>query len=238
MTSMKPIILLSAGYDISPNGQNRRLLYQNYGDAITEAGGIPLMPLDNGDNADELFELCDGLLLTGGPDLDPEKFYGQKALPECGKLDEQRDSMEKKLLDRFACGEKPVFGICRGLQIINCYFGGSLWQDLPSQLGVVHGGGHDCVHHTKFFNNSPLYDFYGDGIQTNSYHHQSIDRIAEGFDLAAQADDGVVEAIIHKTLPIWAVQWHPERMTGPARFMHHGPDSAPIFKHFIDNCKK
>ena len=237
---MKPKILLSAGYETAANGQNRRYLFQAYADAITAAGGIPLLPLDNGELADELFELCDGLLLTGGPDFEPA-MYGQQKLPECGRIDSQRDEMETRLLKRFECGEKPVFGICRGLQIINCYFGGTLYQDLPSQLGVVHSGGatpHNCVHTTKFYKGSLLNSLYGDSITTNSYHHQSIDKVAADFDVIAAAEDGVIEAIAHKSLPIWAVQWHPERMTGVERFAHHGPDSAPIFKNFIESCKK
>lgn len=236
---MKPVILLTAGYEISPNGQQRRYLYQNYADAITLAGGIPLLPLDNGELADELFDLCDGVLFTGGPDIEPKR-YGQPKMPQCGKTDPCRDETEYRLLKRFEKGEKPIFGICRGLQILNVYFGGTLWQDIPTQLGGRHSGGddpHNCVHETRLFEGSRLYSMYGEKILTNSYHHQSIDRVADGFVTVAESD-GIVEAIEHKTLPIWAVQWHPERMTGPARFVHHGPDSAPIFAEFIAQCKK
>ncbi|MBP0981536.1 MAG: gamma-glutamyl-gamma-aminobutyrate hydrolase family protein [Oscillospiraceae bacterium] len=236
---MRPVILLTAGYEISPNGQQRRYLFQNYADAITLAGGIPLLPLDNGELADELFDLCDGILFTGGPDLEP-KLYNQEKLPQCGRIDDDRDFMEYRLLKRFEKGEKPIFGICRGLQILNVYFGGTLWQDIPTQLGGKHSGGddpHNCIHETKLYKGSILHSMYGDSMITNSYHHQSIDKVGDGFEVVADSD-GIVEAIEHKTLPIWAVQWHPERMTGPARFMHHGPDSAPIFADFIAKCKK
>lgn len=236
---MKPIILITAGYEISPNGQNRRYLYQNYADAITCAGGIPLLLLDNGELADDLFDLCQGLLLSGGPDIDPT-LYGEKPLPECGTIDSQRDSMEFKLLKRFANGDKPIFGICRGMQIINTYFGGTLWQDLPTQKDVVHSGGdkpHDCVHMTDLEEGSLLGALYGSQMMTNSYHHQSVKKIADGFVLTASSN-GIVEGVAHKELPISAVQWHPERMTGVDRFLHHGPDSAPIFKHFVDQCQK
>lgn len=235
---MKPKILLTAGYEISSNGQNRRYLYQNYADAITAAGAVPLLPLDNGELADELFDLCDGILMTGGPDINPS-LYGQEMQPECGKIDAQRDDMEMRMLKRFAGGEKPIFGICRGLQMLNVYFGGTLWQDIPSRFGVVHGGGddpHSCTHTTSLLKGSRLNELYGDSITTNSYHHQSIDRVAEGFAVTAMCGD-IVEGIAHKTLPIWAVQWHPERMTGEQRYMHHGPDSAPIFADFINRCK-
>lgn len=235
---MKPLILLTAGYEVSPNGQNRRYLYQNYADAVTRAGGIPLLPLDNGELAEDLVTLAQGLLITGGPDLDPA-LYGEEKHPGCGSVDAQRDAMEYKLLAHFVKAQKPVFGICRGIQIINCYFGGTLWQDLPSQLGCVHAGGdkpHDCVHMTELMSGSQLHALYGSRIVTNSYHHQSVKAMAEGFVCTATCGE-VVEAMEHTALPISAVQWHPERMTGIDRFVHHGPDSAPLFRRFVQQCE-
>lgn len=234
---MKPLILVTAGYNISENGQSRRYLYQNYADAITRAGGIPLLPLDDGELAGTLVALADGLLLTGGPDLDPA-LYNEKMLPECGPIDARRDAMEYKLLDRFVAAKKPVFGICRGIQVINCYFGGTLWQDLPSQLGAVHGGGerpHDCVHQTTLLPGSLLHRLYGNTMLTNSYHHQSVKAMAEGFVCTALSGE-VIEGMAHVSLPISSVQWHPERMTGADRFIHHGPDSAPLFSSFVAQC--
>ncbi len=234
---MKPLILLTAGYETSPNGQSRRYLYQNYADAVTRAGGIPLLPLDDGELAEDLAALADGLLLTGGPDIDPA-LYGEERLPECGLIDAQRDAMEYALLSRFVKAKKPVFGICRGIQIINCYFGGTLWQDLPSQLGATHSGGdkpHDCVHKTALLPGSLLHRLYGDCMLTNSYHHQSVKAMAEDFVCTATSGE-IIEAMTHVSLPISAVQWHPERMTGNRRFLHHGPDSAPLFLNFIGQC--
>ncbi|MFV0496847.1 MAG: gamma-glutamyl-gamma-aminobutyrate hydrolase family protein [Candidatus Fimivivens sp.] len=237
---MKPLILLTAGYEISANGQNRRYIYQSYADAVSRAGGIAVLPLDDGTLAEDCCALAQGLLITGGPDLDPA-LYGEEKHPACGRIDSQRDAMEYKLLDAFVKARKPVLGICRGIQIINSYFGGTLWQDLPSQLHVVHGQDdrpHDCTHMTELTPGSQLHQlFAGSRIMTNSYHHQSVKVIASGF-IATATCGGVVEAIEHTTLPILAVQWHPERMTGADRFEHHGPDSAPLFLAFIDQCKK
>lgn len=235
---MKPLILVTAGYELSQNGQNRRYLYQNYADAITRAGGIPLMPLDDGELAEDLATLCQGLLITGGPDLNPQ-MYGEEKLPECGRIDAARDAMEYKLLACFVKNKKPVFGICRGIQMINTYFGGTLWQDLPSQKGVSHSSDdkpHDCVHTTELHPGSLLNQLYGDHMITNSYHHQSVNKMAEGFVVTASCE-GIIEAMAHTALPISAVQWHPERMTGTERYMHHGPDSAPLFRHFIEQCQ-
>lgn len=234
---MKPLILLTAGYGVSPNGQTRRYLYQSYADAITRAGGIPLLPLDNGELAEDLAALADGLLITGGPDLDPT-LYGEATLPECGPVDAQRDAMEYALLAYFVKAQKPVFGICRGIQAINCYFGGTLWQDLPSQLGVTHSEDdkpHDCVHETALLPGSLLHRLYGDAVVTNSYHHQAVKAMAGGFVCTAICGE-VIEAMAHVSLPISAVQWHPERMTGDGRFAHHGPDSAPLFLSFVQQC--
>lgn len=235
---MKPLILLTAGYELSSNGQNRRYLYQSYADAVTRAGGIPLLPLDNGELAGDLVRLSHGLLLTGGPDINPA-LYGEKKLPECGRIDSQRDAMEYELLEHFVEAKKPVFGICRGIQLINSWFGGTLWQDLPSQLGVVHSGDdkpHECVHMTELAPGSLLQRLYGCRMLTNSYHHQAVKAMAQDFVCTAMCGE-VIEAMTHISLPISAVQWHPERMTGTDRFLHHGPDSAPLFRSFVEQCK-
>lgn len=234
---MKPLILLTAGYELSSNGQNRRYLYQNYADAVTQAGGIPILPLDNGELGQDLATLCHGLLLTGGPDIAPA-YYHEETLPQCGRIDEQRDAMEYRLTECFVHQKKPIFGICRGIQLLNIFFGGTLWQDLPTQLGVWHSDGeqpHDCVHMTDISKGSWLETLYGQQMLTNSYHHQSVKKLAEGFAVAAYSGE-VIEAMAHTQLPITAVQWHPERMTGVDRFLHHGPDSSALFGYFIEQC--
>ena len=228
----QPMILVTAGYQIAKNGTRQRYLYQNYADGIRGAGGFPLLPLDGGDFAAESARMCDGLLLTGGPDIEPVRYH-QETDPLCGPLDLERDAEEWALLDAFVKAGKPVFGICRGLQVINTFFGGTLYQDLPSRLGVQHSGG--VVHSLAIEEGSFLFPLYGRESVSNSYHHQSVDRVAEGFAVAARSGE-IVEAIEHRSMPVAAVQYHPERMTGRERFAEHGPDTAPLFAWFVRQC--
>ena len=137
------------------------------------------------------------------------------------------------LLDAFLKAGKPVFGICRGLQVINIFFGGTLYQDLPSQLGVNHSAG--VVHKLIAEEGSLIHSLFGRESVCNSYHHQSVDQVAQGFAVTARSGE-IVEAIEHQSLPVAAVQYHPERMTGKERFLEHGPDTAPLFAWFVRQC--
>lgn len=231
----QPMILVTAGYQLAPNGIRQRYLYQNYADSISNAGGYPILPLDGGRRAAENAALCDGLLITGGPDVDPA-LYQQEKSPLCGKIDAERDAEEWALLEAFLKAGKPIFGICRGLQVINVYFGGTLHQDIPSKFPVNHSDG--AVHPMISEENSLVYRLFGRESTCNSYHHQSIDRVAEGFWVTGRSGDclDIVEAIEHRTLPIAAVQYHPERMTGAERFAGQGPDTASLFSHFVKLC--
>ena len=205
----QPMILVTAGYQIAKNGTRQRYLYQNYADGIRGAAGFPLLPLDGGVFAAESARMCDGLLLTGGPDIEPARYH-QETDPLCGPLDLERDAEEWALLDA-----------------------GTLYQDLPSRLGVQHSGG--VVHPLAIEEGSFLFPLYGRESVSNSYHHQSIDRVAEGFAVAARSGE-IVEAIEHRSMPVAAVQYHPERMTGRERFAEHGPDTAPLFAWFVQQC--
>ncbi len=231
----QPIIFVSAGYQLAANGARQRYLYQNYADGISEAGGYPMLALDGGKHAENTAALCDGLLLTGGPDIEPALYHQQKS-PLCGPIDVERDAEEWVLLDAFLKAGKPVFGICRGIQVINAFFGGTLHQDIPSRFGVNHSAG--AVHKLLCKEGSLAFRLFGGESLCNSYHHQSIDQVADGFVVTARSGDcgDVVEAIEHKTLPIAAVQYHPERMTGKEKFAGQGPDTAALFAYFVRQC--
>jgi putative glutamine amidotransferase len=171
--------------------------YGNYWRAIRAAGGrVGKDPAD-----------CDALLLPGGGDLEPWR-YGQENTAS-RDLDPERDAMEMALLEQFTVQRKPVLGICRGMQTINVFFGGTLLQDIQGHSAV---GGVDRRHAVRTDRRSPL-AFCGETV--NSAHHQAVDRLGGGLKAVQWADDGVVEAVCHQRLPVWAVQWHPERLEQP-----------------------
>ena len=152
---------------------------------------------------------CEGLLLPGGGDIDPS-MYGQKDQGST-KIDEERDEIEKDLLEKFMASRRPVFGICRGAQLINVVLGGTLHQDIPNHTMIE---GHDRIHES-YTTDETLKSLFGERFSVNSAHHQAIDRLGEGLCAIQWAPDGVIEAIRHESLPIFGVQWHPERLRDP-----------------------
>ena len=155
-------------------------------------------------------EACDALLLPGGGDMEPWR-YGQVNIAS-RELEPERDAAELALLERFLSAGKPVLGICRGLQIINVFFGGTLVQDLP---GHCTADGVDRLHRV-ITEPSPLLAVCGRDCIVNSAHHQAADRLGTGLQAVQWAPDGTVEAVVHTRFPVWAVQWHPERLDSGA----------------------
>lgn len=173
----------------------------------------------------------DGLLLCGGGDIAP-RYFGQQNLGSVG-IDAERDAWEFEILDAFVKAGKAVLGICRGCQLINVYFGGNLIQHLPS--ASLHCGKEDRVHTVHSRSGSYMEQLYGPCFAVNSAHHQGAGRIGESLRVTLWAED-VVEALEHTTLPIVAVQFHPERMTGVHR-RQDTVDGEKIFKLFAYLCK-
>ncbi|MBR6824998.1 MAG: gamma-glutamyl-gamma-aminobutyrate hydrolase family protein [Oscillospiraceae bacterium] len=176
----------------------------------------------------------DGVLITGGDDIDPI-CYGEEKLPECGEVAPERDAFELALLKEVVSQGKPAFGICRGLQIMNTFLGGSLWQDQPTQLGKTehctkNEEGH--THHPVKLVPGFLMDLVGEEeIMTNSYHHQSVKVPGKGVTCVAYSDGEIVEAIDVPEMPFFrAVQWHPEIK----------PDdiSRGLFRQFLEAVKR
>lgn len=228
---MRPLILLTSGFGIV-KGIEQRQLFQNYGDAVYEAGGQPVLALGMDE---ELAEQAHGLFLTGGVDIDPCR-YGMDRKEWCGEADLTRDEEELRLFSLFAEKKKPILGICRGLQLINTALGGTLWQDQERECEAA-GHTDGAVHSVTFEENSLVKELFGREILINSYHHQSVRTLGKGLRITARAGE-IIEGVQHDTLPVWAVQWHPERMTGKARVTKEGPDMKPLFSYFVKKCGK
>ncbi|MBE6996347.1 MAG: gamma-glutamyl-gamma-aminobutyrate hydrolase family protein [Ruminococcaceae bacterium] len=168
-------------------------------------------------------EGCDALLLPGGGDLEPWR-YGQENTASRG-LEPVRDAAELALLDWFTAAGQPVLGICRGMQTINVYFGGTLLQDIA---GHTAAHGIDRLHRVRTAP-SPLRSICGERCIVNSAHHQAVDRLGAGLDAVQWTADGIVEAVCHQTLPVWGFQWHPERLDGDL--------GRRVFGRFLDLCR-
>ena len=166
---MNPVILLSGGTSAAANGTPAWSLNQNYADNIRRVGGIPLLAVNNG-CAEEYADLADGLLLSGGKDVAPA-LYGEELKYDFVITDPLRDDLEWKLIKAFVDRKKPIFGICRGVQVLNAYFGGTLYQDIPDELGGEHAKG--VCHPVTLKKDSILGRLFGESLEINSYHHQA-----------------------------------------------------------------
>lgn len=211
-----------------------------YMDGIYAAGGIPvILPLHAGE--EELRELdgnIDGYLLTGGHDVAPE-FYGAKKSPLCGAACEDRDRLEKLLYRIAGEKDKPVLGICRGIQLLNVLHGGTLYQDLPAEFSAEKTLEHHMtppydrtVHEVTLEKDAPLYKLLGqEQLAVNSYHHQGVKLLGEGLSVMAVAEDGLVEGIyVPDRKFVWGIQWHPE-------FIYQKDEaSRKIFRAFVEAC--
>lgn len=178
---------------------------------------------------------CDGLVLCGGGDLD-SALFGQVS---CGSQppDLARDRAELTLFHAFYQAGKPIFGICRGMQVINIGLGGDLIQDLPPASRIFHSGSpHDLVHPVRSEPNSFLYGLYGPLFLVNSAHHQAVGRLGRGLRAIAWAESGFPEAIDCPGRPVLGVQFHPERMAFDQR-PQGTVDGAPILFHFLSLCQ-
>lgn len=216
---MSPLILISCG--TVPHPMSARLhLSVLYGGALVRAGCLGAAAVCGDPEA--LAGRFDGLLLSGGGDLDASLF-GQARHPKTGDPDPVRDHAELALIHAFCAHKKPVLGICRGMQVLNVAFGGDLIQHLD---------GHDSVPHpVRTEPNSRLRALCGAEFSANSFHHQAVGRIGSGLRVTARASDGTAEAIEHESLPVYGVQWHPERMVAGLQ-MDTDADHTALFSLF------
>ena len=233
---MRPIIGLTP---IDDTERDSLWMLPGYMQGLENAGGAGVMlPLtDDPAVLKELVARMDGILLTGGKDVDPG-LYGERRESYCGVSSAMRDRMETRLIELALQADKPVFGICRGLQILNAVLGGTLYQDLKEQTGteLTHSmpKPYDrTIHEVTVLPDTPLAELYGPGpLAVNSRHHQGIKTLAPALKAQAKAPDGLVESVY---LPgyrfVQAVQWHPEHRWQAA-------DSREIFSAFVEACEQ
>ena len=178
----------------------------------------------------------DGLLLPGGWDVNPSR-YGKERIPE-ETVDDDLDELQFQALRVFLKARKPVFGICRGHQLLNVAFGGTLVQHLPdAEKHMSLPSGEDNVHTAWIRQDSFLHRIYGDECTVNSSHHQAVDLPGKGLKIVMRSESGVPEAAEHEFLPVWGVQWHPERMC--CKFARKdAADGSLVFRFFLDKCRE
>lgn len=198
---------------------------ENYRNAFEQLGvQVTVLP------ANAPLSRFDGLVLPGGGDIDPKLFCAENEGSR--DMDPTLDRIQLDLLDSFVKKKKPMLGICKGLQLINVYFGGSMIQDLPAASREFHEYREgDKRHVTKAAAGTFPALLYGRTPVTNSAHHQAAGQVGDGLLVAQYAQDFVIEALYHHSLPILAVQWHPERMC----FTHADPqmeDGSLLLSYF------
>lgn len=207
------------------SGAHRTGVNAAYVGATVRAGGVPLIlsPLIGAAQTGAVLEALDGLVLTGGEDVDPS-HYGQDRHPRLGNVDQTRDAFELAIFRDARARGMPVLAICRGIQLVNVALGGSLWQDIPSERpeALDHnpaGDRDDRTHPVDIVPGSRLARALGaTRCSVNSFHHQSIRDLAPGLLVTGRAPDGEIEGVETTGSDPWllAVQWHPEE------FHHHG----------------
>ena len=191
---------------------------REYVDYVSGSGFEPVV-LEYTDDKSKIAEMvsrCDAIVFCGGEDVDPER-YGEKPSPKLGKVNKRRDAWEWAVLDAAVPLEKPILGICRGAQLLNVYFGGTLWQDLPSEFEGCAKEGHRLLdggeHEITLEPNSRIASYCGrTKLSVNSRHHQAVRKLGRGFKVTARSTDGVVEAIESSEYPAIGVQFHPETL--------------------------
>lgn len=219
------------------DGLFRKYMQSKYTASLRRAGAKAVwIETDDLDKAIQEMLLCDGLLLSGGEDVNPS-FYGQTATEKCGKIVPARDHAEMKMLEAFLSTGKPILGICRGEQLMNVFFGGTLHQDIAAVATSCHDDyprKNRGNHEVSVTRGTKLAEIMGqETFLANSLHHQAVDKVAPALILAATSEDGIVEGIEHPAHPFCiGVQWHPEHMSAYSKLQRR------IFDAFVDACTK
>lgn len=224
MNKKRPIIGVSGGMqtvkEIIFPGLQRAYVNNDYIESIINSNGIPIiLPIPNKiDVVKDQVDIIDGLILSGGHDLNP-LLWGEEPTQKLGEILPKRDEFDIALVKYATKLKKPILGICRGMQLINVAFGGTLYQDLSYINGcnIKHNQINSPsvpTHTVNIKKDTILHNIFGNKIITNSFHHLAVNNIAKGFKISAYSQDGIIEAIEREDdKSIIAVQWHPEMMT-------------------------
>lgn len=232
----KPVIGMACTVIETGSCEFKSAISTEYIAAVIKGGGVPVqLPYTQTDFNDEWLDLCDGIIIPGGPDIHP-KFYNEDSHQGLTRVYPEVDRYQLDLLNKALERDLAILGICKGCQLINVALGGSLYQDLkevPTDIKHYMEAANPVVAHKVCAEPSlPIGKLLGKSFYTNSFHHQAIHKLGEGLQVMAHTSDGVVEAVFAKDKKfVWGIQWHPEMMLAESDSM------LPIFKAFIDAAK-
>src|SRR5438067_12356925 len=232
----KPLIGIGSDVVQKPGERDRAFVYTTYIESLKRAGAVPVLIPPQPENAADLAETLDGILLAGGDDCDPAE-YGEEKHPTCETMDPRRQKNDLGLAKLGRERGIPTLGICLGIQMMNVAAGGTLIQDIGSTVGtdIDHASEPSDRHrHDVHIDlSTKLRSILGDQeLNVNSSHHQAIGRVAEGLRVTAKAPDGIVEGLEDPSHPFYVgVQWHPEDMPGEM-------SASAIFGAFVDAARK
>lgn len=239
----RPVIGISSSIIIDSSGDfagyRRSYVNTDYISSVIKNGGLPLIIPFNEDEEviRQQMELADGLLLSGGQDVSP-MHYGQEPSQRIGDTFPERDLYEYRLIREAMRAQKPILGICRGIQILNTYFKGTLYQDLSHIDGDILKHNQQrfprqVTHRAYLEEGTRLRELFGvDRLMVNSFHHQALHELGEGLKISARASDGVIEGVEKPDYPfLLAVQWHPEMLHESCTEMNK------LFQSFIAACR-
>ena len=231
VVAVKPLVVgISESFPEVRQGETAKIqVNASYAEALSRAGHLPVVIPRCG--SDEQFDVIvsrlDALVMTGGEDFDPA-LYGANRSPKLGEVNAPRDDFDLRLLAAARRRRLPVLGICRGCQLLNIAFGGTLWQDLPSEFPGKDIQHRDVHHPVQIVPDSRLARTIGTtNTVVNSLHHQAVQKLAPGFRVTATAPDGVVEAIESEQYPAVGLQFHPEKLVCD--------ENRPLFLRVFEN---
>lgn len=221
-------------WDSIRHGRKSNELNYLFSLGLERAGAIPVVypVLNNNEMTERFLDFVDAIVMIGGEDVTPF-YYKEEPIRELGTIHFERDATELKIIKGAFERKMPMLAVCRGLQLTNVVFGGTLYQDIYSQLKdvLVHSPKIDDFqenfHTIEIEKDSYLHDYYGDTAIVNSFHHQAIKDLAEGFKVVARSKDGIIEAV--ETIDdhlFMGIQFHPE-------FLHHSELNQGLFNYFV-----